>query len=171
MELTNTTKLKSRPLIFFAHSLGGLLVKDVRSSVLVSSMECHTKLPQLMHICHTASSQARQAREDANLTRRMMDIERAEEYESLAALGNAAEAGALFFAGTPHKGSNKANMTNMLLGFETIYGNSKGVVSGLKNGAEILDRLQGEFKIIMNRFHIYSFREEIEFKHVGLVSF
>jgi hypothetical protein len=106
------------------------------------------------------------------MTGNITNIERAEEYESLVALRDSAQAGALFFAGTPHNGSSKADMTKMLVGFETIYGGSKGVVSGLKTRAEVLDRLKEEFSHIMNRFHIYSLREEVEFrKKLGLVRF
>jgi hypothetical protein len=88
----------------------------------------------------------------------------AERYESEVAIRNAVQAGAIFFVGTPHRGSSKANMTRILFGFQTLYGSHKGLVSSLEVGAEILDRLQQEFKHVMNRFDIYSCKEEFEFR-------
>lgn len=110
---------------------------------------------------HRAQERARNERNNAH---NQKAFERVEEFEALAAIKTSTEAGAVFFAGTPHRGSRKADSTMFFLGFETVFGTSNKVIAALKPNSEILMRLMRDFAEILNDFSIYTLIEQREFK-------
>ena len=123
----------SRPIIFVCHSLGGLVVKQVRESVSdVSS--CLSKPPL-------------QALLTANLNRRFSSIRHS--------------TSAIVFFGTPHRGGNGATFGQFAVNVVRLFTNSvrNDLVNSLQKSSPFLAHLTADFKHIYEDFNYLSILE------------
>ncbi|KAL8699744.1 MAG: hypothetical protein Q9201_005827 [Fulgogasparrea decipioides] len=122
-----------RPLIFFAHSLGGLVLKN---ALFRSWLEYVSESPN---------------------KDRSMAIERSTI--------------AVIFAGTPHRGSDKAKWASIATKMATVIqkDHSSKLADALKKGSDTLETLQDWFKKIENNFHVFTFMEEVPITKIGSV--
>ncbi|KAL9098679.1 MAG: hypothetical protein Q9163_005707, partial [Psora crenata] len=120
-----------RPLIFFAHSLGGLVVK---SALFRSYLEFVSEAPT---------------------KDRSAAIERSTV--------------AVVFAGTPHRGSDKAKWAGMATKLASLIqkDHSSQLSDALKRGSETLEVLQDWFKKIQDNFHVFTFVEGLPCPKIG----
>ncbi|KAL9124352.1 MAG: hypothetical protein Q9217_006313, partial [Psora testacea] len=120
-----------RPLIFFAHSLGGLVVK---SALFRSYLEYVAEAPS---------------------KDRCAAIERSTI--------------AVIFAGTPHRGADKAKWAGMATKLASLLqkDHSSYLSDALKRGSETLEVLQDWFKKIQDNFYVFTFVEELPCPKIG----
>jgi len=76
------------------------------------------------------------------------------------------------FAGTPHRGSDKAKWGRIANNIATIVlkDNSSALVTALSRGSETLERLQNEFARVIGSLRIYTFFEDYRYPQIGKVS-
>lgn len=77
----------------------------------------------------------------------------------------------VLFAGTPHRGADKAKWavtaTNLAWFIQKDY--SSEMLSTLKRGSEVLDRLQDSFKDILEHFAVYTLLEDLGYPKIGKI--
>jgi hypothetical protein len=75
------------------------------------------------------------------------------------------------FAGTPHRGSEKAKWANFATSFATVVlkDHNDRLIDALKTGSEVLERLQLDFARLMSSLKIYSFFEDYQYPKIGKV--
>jgi hypothetical protein len=78
----------------------------------------------------------------------------------------------VIFAGTPHRGSDKAYWGKLATNIATVVwkDNSSSLVVALSRGSETLERLRTDFARIMDSLRIYTFCEDYEYPKIGKVS-
>jgi hypothetical protein len=76
------------------------------------------------------------------------------------------------FAGTPHRGSDKAKWGKIATNIATIVlkDNSSALVGALSRGSETLERLQNDFTRVIGSLRIYTFFEDYRYPKIGKVS-
>ncbi|MCJ1457769.1 hypothetical protein MMC28_008138 [Mycoblastus sanguinarius] len=133
---------KERPMFFVAHSLGGLVVKDV---------ELRLPFGKALCISHAES------KEEPVLNPRIAIIKSATK--------------GVVFLGTPHRGSNKARwacVATNLMGVLQKDHNSK-VTDALVRGAETLERIQTNFNKFLITLPVWSFFEDQQYEKIGKI--
>lgn len=77
----------------------------------------------------------------------------------------------IFFAGTPHHGSEKAKWASVATSLALFVHKDKStrLVDALKQGSDTLDMLQDHFKDILESFAIYTLIEEKPFPKIGKI--
>lgn len=77
----------------------------------------------------------------------------------------------VLFAGTPHRGADKARWADTAahLAWYIQKDRSREVLSTMKRGSEVLERLQDQFKDILEHFSIYTFIEEVGYPKIGRI--
>ena len=144
----------NRPLIFVAHSLGGLIVKHVRSQSLYNvqgtSLLTHVILLKALSISNYQGIQKQMDMTLATIKRSTIGV---------------------LFAGTPHRGSDLAKWgsTASKLCIFLYDKHSEKIIDSLKRGSQVLEILQDKFKDIMGDFSLYTLLEELEYSSIGLV--
>jgi hypothetical protein len=127
---------KNVPLIFVAHSLGGILVKDVRDIYLKEDARLILLKVLSLSKLHT---QPRYRSIHSN-TRRVV------------------------FMGTPHRGSDMAGLGTVLANIAklAIQNPNQELLRGLDHGSEILDRIHKSFMelLIKPDFEVHCFQED-----------
>ena len=80
---------------------------------------------------------------------------------------------AVLFAGTPHRGSDKANWTKTAKHLASFIqkDHSAQLLDTLMRGSEVLERLADSFQDIQESFAIYTLLEEIPYPKIGKVSY
>ncbi|KAH0538580.1 hypothetical protein FGG08_004830 [Glutinoglossum americanum] len=75
------------------------------------------------------------------------------------------------FAGTPHRGSEKAKWAHFATSFATVIlkDHNDKLVDALKTGSEVLERLQLDFARLMSSLKIYSFFEDYQYPKIGKI--
>ncbi|KAH0556941.1 hypothetical protein GP486_005272 [Trichoglossum hirsutum] len=128
-----TPEERIRPIIFVAHSLGGIVVKDALCNSYNESKEEIMYKPRLAAI-------------------------------------KPATAG-LVFAGTPHRGSEKAKWATLAANLASLImkDNNDNVVQALQRGSETLERLQNDFGKILMSLPVFSFFEELGYEKIGKI--
>lgn len=126
---------KARPIIFIAHSLGGLIVKD---ALFLSYLEGVKEAP-------------------------------AAGDKTIAAIKWFTKG--VLFAGTPHRGADKARWatTATNLAWFIQKDHSSQLLDTLKRGSEVLERLQYNFRDILQSFAIYTLLEELGYPKIGKI--
>lgn len=76
---------------------------------------------------------------------------------------------AVIFAGTPHRGSDKAKWAGLATRMASIIqkDHSSRLSDALKQGSDVVEQLQDWFKKIENNFHVFSFFEEVPVHKIG----
>ncbi|KAI9824247.1 MAG: hypothetical protein M1832_002054 [Thelocarpon impressellum] len=122
---------KARPIIFVAHSLGGLVVKDA--------------------LCMANNEHFRQHNRRG------------------AAIG--ASTVGIIFAGTPHRGSNRAAWASVAtkVARHALNDRNDKVVKALNRGSATLERIQHGFSPILTRLRIFSLLEDHTYSMIGKI--
>ena len=121
--------LRKVPLIFVVHSMGGLIIKEVRNL--------------LDRICQNKTQ----------FFKAYMQGQNDPEYEDIIKAISA-----ITFLATPHRGTNLADILNRILQ-STLVANSKQYISELARTSFTLQKLNEQFRHIAPRLDIVSFYE------------
>jgi hypothetical protein len=123
----------NRPLIFLAHSLGGILVKDVRG------------IPSRTQLI-TYTLQALKQSQDAKYKPELQSV-----FPSTRAV---------IFSGTPHRGSDWISMAKNAATF-ALGKKDYQVLDALTVDSEVLQRLMADFSVMLkdDAFRVHSFME------------
>lgn len=134
------------PLIFVVHSMGGLIVKEVRASTVISDFMMLTLMAKAY-----------------------MQGQNDPEYEAIIKA-----VCAITFIATPHRGTNLAQTLNRILD-ATVLLNSKQYIADLIKSSPTLQRLNEQFRHIAPKLDIVSFYEtqptSLGIKSARLVSY
>ena len=78
----------------------------------------------------------------------------------------------IVFAGTPHRGSNKAAWTAIATNLAKLVmkDHNDRVVDALCRGSETLERLQHSFAGVLMKLNVFSFLEDLQTAGVGKAS-
>jgi hypothetical protein len=147
-DLTSMVQIRDRPIIFIAHSLGGLVLNQV-SRIARQDYACDAKT------WFKALVLASLGNEDHLLHHKYVDLSTA----------------GICYLGTPHQGTNGADLLETMLKVQSIFfRTSTRIVKDLKPTSDYIHQLQTQYSAISANYPIVYCYETLETPHSSGIS-